>query len=153
MAYYLVKADETRNIHVGDEYARTLTATLNKFFVMDYLIPGMTNYYVDLPDDIWEDFTFSEFTDGKKVKAGWDPFKGRVELLNRGLPANHIRYTPEQVERRIEVRKFLGKVFIDDALRMGKIDSVEHQALLTEMAGIDNDVALNLFYMKLHFDD
>lgn len=155
MPYYLVKADKTHNIQVGDEYARTIGSTINNFFVMDYLIEGMPHYHVDLPNDIWEDFTYSLWKPGKKLKRGFDPFNGQVTLEERGegLPVTYISYSAEQLQKRMKVRKFLANVFIDDAVRQGIIQEGEALSMNMEMDQINDDDSMNLFYTRLDFDN
>ena len=95
----------TFHAHEWPEGLLAIRAVENKFFVCDH--PTQLDGAIPLPDELWEDFIFYDFKNGKKL--WYDPFQGKVQF-SADVDAKNRRetlYSPEQLSRRVEICKWL----------------------------------------------
>jgi hypothetical protein len=152
---YLVKSDADYHITHNGEILPVVRSLFNKLFILDTVPVDLTNYKVEIPQDVMNGMQFFDFPDGQKQKVGWNPYVTVVNMeVDPTKPSRWFtRYTDVQNAQRLATRKWVATQYAIDAVRLGYIDSGTSTLYTTQISDAISNDELDIFFTeKLLYD-
>jgi hypothetical protein len=152
---HLVKANDGYHVVHNGEVVPVTRAFPNKFFVAPLVPSSIASYKAEIPQTVLVGLQFFDFPDGQKQKIGWNPYDAAVtmEVDPTKTSRSFTRYTSEQNAQRLVARQWIAMQFVQDAVRLDKLDTNTATLYTTQISDAISNDELDIFFTeKLLYD-